>query len=146
MSDEPTPTTDPTTDPTTTPPSLLLPIDDTNPMIIHANTEMALMSLDTDMQACYLQAIQGFANLNLGPIDIEQLTLLLNMENIMALTNSPDEWTQLGTANMWQNTRNAKAFSTDGGNTYYILDGNAITSAVAPTVVTPAPTTDPTTS
>lgn len=120
-----------TTDPpvTTTPPDL--PIDLTNPMVAHANSEVTLAGLDAVTAASYMQAVQGFANLNLTNDDIAQITKLLNMENITPLTTNPSDWTQISDT-LWTNSRNEHVYSQDGGNSYYVMDDlNQVFSVVA---------------
>lgn len=57
---------------------------------------------------------------------IDQLTRLLNFDNLSPLTDGPEEWQDhtdiSGEQPMFQNRRNGKAFSEDGGKTYYLLD------------------------
>lgn len=56
---------------------------------------------------------------------IDQLTRLLSFENLSPLTDDPNEWMDLtGVSDdpQYQNRRNSKAFSNDGGKTYYVLD------------------------
>lgn len=55
----------------------------------------------------------------------EQLYRLLNFDNLSPLTDDPEEWTDRGKLSsrpLWQNNRNSKAFSEDGGKTYWLLD------------------------
>jgi hypothetical protein len=46
---------------------------------------------------------------------------LVRFKPLSPLTASPDEWMEV-TVGMWQSRRQATAFSTDGGKTYYDLD------------------------
>jgi hypothetical protein len=58
-------------------------------------------------------------------VAIEQLNRLLNFENLSPLTSDSGEWidrTEMSSYPLWQSKRNSKAFSEDGGKTYYLLD------------------------
>lgn len=44
-----------------------------------------------------------------------------NFKTLTPITNSPDEWHEVGT-DIWQNTRDSSFFSTDGGKTGYSID------------------------
>ena len=57
--------------------------------------------------------------------DIDVITKLLRQESLSPLTTSPSEWYRhpqmIGTdVEVWQNIRNVRAFSNDGGKTYYL--------------------------
>lgn len=127
MSDQ---TTDPTIpDTPTDPPSLLLPIDEMQPLIIHARREMTLAGTDDATASAYLQAIQGFLNLALpNETAIPEITKLLNTENLTPLTNDPSEWEHDDV--FWWSTRNMNAYSRDGGKTYFILGDQSVKPTV----------------
>lgn len=123
-------TTTPDPDPTPTPTPPLLIIDESQPLIIHARKEISKANIDSTTGDAYLQAIQGFLNLGLkNETAIPQITALLNQTNIAPLTTSQSEWTQISD-NLWASTRNIKAFSQDGGKTYFIMDGLTRQTAV----------------
>ena len=46
---------------------------------------------------------------------------LANFKNLTPLTDNKNEWVEV-IKNLWQNKRNSKAFSKDGGKTYYFLE------------------------
>lgn len=48
---------------------------------------------------------------------------LATYQALMPLTDDPEEWVEVG-YDLWQNSRNSKAFSKDGGKTYTVLDDN----------------------
>lgn len=55
---------------------------------------------------------------------LDLFTRLANFEPLSELTSEPDEWTDVSEAAgipMWQNKRDGKAFSHDGGRTMYTL-------------------------
>lgn len=111
---------DTTTDPSTTPTAPAFTIDYTQPLIAHAVVELNKAGIDEATQINYLFAIQGFVNLQLDETAIQQITVLLNNENLTPLTSDPSEWTSISD-NLWASTRNDKAFSQDGGKTYNYL-------------------------
>ena len=59
---------------------------------------------------------------------INTIAALLNFENLSPITSDPAEWVKHGLAQwdganpIWQNRRNPRIFSTDGGQTHYNLD------------------------
>ncbi len=58
---------------------------------------------------------------------INMLTKLLNFEPLSELTYAPDEWVDVSEMSgepLWQNKRNSKIFSRDGGKTHYSLELN----------------------
>jgi hypothetical protein len=56
-------------------------------------------------------------------LTLEIFNRVVNYKPLSAITNSPDEWMDVG-ENLWQNkrTRQPSLFSTDSGKTYYDLD------------------------
>lgn len=59
----------------------------------------------------------------------EQLMRLLDHENIAPLTNNPAEWEDVSDKSSqpwWQNKRNSKAMSHDGGLTYWLVGGSEV--------------------
>lgn len=66
-----------------------------------------------------LFASQGHSGFS-GGITLELFERLADFQNLSPLTDNPDEWQQHA-EDMWQSRRNSKAFSTDGGKTYYTL-------------------------
>lgn len=131
-----------TTAATTPPVAPSFQVDYANPLIAHAVIELQKAGVDDATTANYLLAIQGFVNLQLDANAIQQITVLLNNENLTAITNDPSEWTELSPT-LWSNTRNDKVFSQDGGKTYnYLSVADRVTST---TYAAPATTTDPTT-
>jgi hypothetical protein len=123
---DPTQTPPPATDAppsdgsSTTPTAPAFTIDYTQPLIAHAVIELQKANVDEATTLNYLFAIQGFVNLQLNETAIQQITVLLNNENLTPLTSDPSEWTQISD-NLWESTRNDKAFSQDGGKTYNYL-------------------------
>jgi hypothetical protein len=60
-------------------------------------------------------------------VAIPTINALLQFKNLRPLTNDPKEWVHHGEeiwgekGGIWQNERNAEAFSKDGGKTYYLI-------------------------
>ena len=57
-------------------------------------------------------------------ISLPILVKLLNQENLTEITNDPTEWMNIKEYSgypHWQNSRNSKAFSEDGGATYTLV-------------------------
>lgn len=87
----------------------------------HAKRELKLLVEDEDFIESYLDIIrvfqaQGHSGVS-ASIFISTLLKLLNFENLTEITNDPTEWVEVG-ENLWQNARNGKLFSRDGGLTY----------------------------
>lgn len=58
---------------------------------------------------------------------IQLLEKLLRFHPLTPLTYEPDEWidqTEISGTPLWQNRRKSDVFSTDGGTTWYCLDGS----------------------
>jgi len=95
----------------------------------HARRELEMVGEDPDVIAWYLTVIEAFEAAGhsggSASVAIPTLNRLLQFQNLMPLTDSPDEWLDrslLGGTLMWQNMRDSSAFSEDGGKTYYLLD------------------------
>ena len=89
-----------------------------------------MLGKDKKSVQLYLDAVSAISDvMDTGDsfIDIvNNLTKVVYFQNISPLTDSPDEWMNVGAMigkqlSMWQSTRNPEAFSTDGGKTYYLL-------------------------
>jgi len=96
----------------------------------HARAELMMLGKDKKSVQLYLDAVSAISDvMDTGDsfIDIvNNLTKVVYFQNISPLTDSPDEWMNVGAMigkqlSMWQSTRNPEAFSTDGGKTYYLL-------------------------
>lgn len=107
--------------------------DEEQNLIKHARRELALFP---DEEADYIESIintvkafcsyRGHSGAS-ASIAVQMVTALLNGNNLMPLTNDPDEWELRAGKDygldydMWQNVRNSKALSMDGGSTYFIV-------------------------
>jgi hypothetical protein len=98
-------------------------------LIKHAQRELALLGEEPDMVRGYLEMIRVFADMRhsggSASVFIPTLNALLQYENLTPLTNDPDEWvdqTGISGTPLWQNKRNSKAMSTDGGAHYTLVE------------------------
>jgi hypothetical protein len=101
-------------------------------LVEHARIELELLGEYQEVIDGFLDVIQAFANMghsgSSAAFAIPTISKLLSFENISPLTDDPDEWQHhseefWGAPNgIWQNKRNSKAFSKDGGKTFYLLD------------------------
>lgn len=90
----------------------------------HAKRELELIGEEPDVIVGYLKVIDAFVGMShsggSAMVAIPVINDLLQFKNLSPLTDNPDEWMDVDNG-MWQNRRNAEAFSTDGGKTYYLL-------------------------
>lgn len=101
-------------------------------LVEHARRELTALNYDQETLDGFLNVIQAFADMGhsggSASIAIPTLNELLQFKNLSPLTNDPNEWIHIaeemwGEADgVWQNIRNGKAFSKDGGKTYTMLD------------------------
>lgn len=100
-------------------------------LVEHARRELALAGNDEDFNESIIKAVEAFASFGhsggSASIAIPMLNDLLQFKNLTPLTNDPEEWQEHspeqwdGEKGVWQSRRNSKAFSDDGGTTYYLL-------------------------
>lgn len=100
-------------------------------MVEHARRELEIIGEEPDVIEGYLKVIQAFADMGhsggSAMVAIPVIGILLNQENLSALTDYPDDWHYHDQSvwgaqgGIWQSKRNSKAFSQDGGKTYYLL-------------------------
>lgn len=110
--------------------------DGEHPLVQHARAELSRFpNEDIDFKESLVNAVKGFVSYrghsgNSAEIAVHMIAALLRGENLMPLTDAPEEWVlhsagQYGTEiDMWQNKRNSKAISEDGGKTYFLVDDN----------------------
>lgn len=98
-------------------------------MVEHARRELDLLGEDEAMKRCILDLMllfssQGHSGFS-AAYTVERFRQLVNFENITPLRPDPGEWLDRsdmsGGQTLWQSTRCADAFSTDGGLSYYRL-------------------------
>lgn len=95
-------------------------------LVNHARRELELIGEDPAYSASLVAAIAAFASFGHsgGSAEVakEQLRKLLNFENLAPITDNPEDWEDRSKENgwpLWQNERNSKLFSEDGGKTYW---------------------------
>lgn len=98
--------------------------EDSN-LVRHAKRELELIGEEQETIDGYLRVIQAFADMGhsggSASVAIPTINELLHYHNLSRLTNRLEEWNEVG-ADLWQNSRNSAAFSTDGGATYHLVD------------------------
>lgn len=92
----------------------------------HAKSELEFSGESKAVINSYLNCIEVMQDLKRNGVSVNEalvnIAKLMMMQNITELSSDPDEWELAGPSqNIWQSKRNAEAFSTDGGRTYYIL-------------------------
>lgn len=96
----------------------------TQSLIEHAKRELKLSHEPDDIVAWYEKMlILCTKESPFSDIPNSQLRLLqrlLQRDVLSELTDNPKEWVRLN-GNVWQNTRDPKSFSYDGGKTYHTL-------------------------
>lgn len=94
-------------------------------LLKHAINELELIREDEWMVKGYLKMVNYFSKMGHsgGSAEVFIMTLqaLLRFEALSPLTNNPNEWSNVADG-LWQSCRQSDAFSTDGGDSYYILD------------------------
>jgi hypothetical protein len=100
-------------------------------LVDHAKRELELIGEEPETIEQYLKIIQAFADCGHSGFSAAHMTgvlhELLQYNNLSLLTDDPDEWMHVAEVTygkpggVWQNIRNSKAFSNDGGKTYYLL-------------------------
>lgn len=98
-------------------------------MVKHAERELSLIDLEESDK--FLEIVRIFASMGHsgGSADVARIVIntLLEQENLSQLTDDPSEWVHHGEdvwgepGGIWQNNRCSRAFSRDGGKTYYLI-------------------------
>lgn len=97
----------------------------------HARIELEKLDEEQVLVDGYSDVVSAFERLtkSLAGDELENAITILNAlfrgEHVSPLTNDPAEWKYFGHSSsegdMWKNTRNPNAFSTDNGETYYLM-------------------------
>lgn len=105
-------------------------LEDSN-LVAHAERELRLSGQteeDPDYAASIVRAVKEFASQRhsggSASVAIEQLHRLLRFETLSPLTSDPDEWedrTEMSGHPLWQNRRDSRAMSEDGGKTWWFV-------------------------
>jgi hypothetical protein len=120
-------------------------------LVEHARRELALLGENDEwFVESIVAAMRGFLGCGhsggSAPIAIDYLTRLLSREALTSLTNDPAEWvdrSEMSGYPLWQNARDSRAMSEDGGKTYWMVDQvpEGETSASATRYVSAEPVT-----
>lgn len=97
-------------------------------MVEHARAELERLGEDPDVIDWYCRVIAEFASYGhsggSAMATIPVVTALLRQEALTPLTADPAEWldhSEISGYPLWQNSRDSRAFSDDGGETYWWL-------------------------
>jgi len=101
-------------------------------LIEHAIRELDLCGQaeeDPGYAACLVAAVAAFASWGhsgeSAQVARQQLALLLDWQTLSPLTDNPEEWedrSEMSGYPIWQNVRNSRAMSEDGGCTYWLVE------------------------
>jgi hypothetical protein len=101
-------------------------------LIDHARRELDLIGLTRDdpkLADSLIAAVEAFAGYGHSggshPWAVDVLTRLLRYEPLTPITSDPAEWQRQGSFDgdpVWQNMRDSRALSSDGGRTYWLVD------------------------
>lgn len=102
-------------------------------LVEHARRELELCGQAAEAPAyaqSIISAVAAFASYGhsggSAAVAIEQLRILLQFRTLSPLTSDPDTWmnvSDVSGSEMWQSRRDPAAFSRDGGQTWYFVDG-----------------------
>lgn len=91
-------------------------------LIEHARRELEILGEEKSTIEGYLKVVKAFADMGhsggSAEVAIPVIEKLLRFENLKPLTNNPSEWedrSEMSGHPLWQNKRNPRFFSTDGG-------------------------------
>lgn len=107
----------------------------TSNLVDHARRELELCGQyeeDPEYSESIIAAVEAFASYDGHSGDSamaarEQLYRLLGFESLSPITSDPDDWVDVGEISgkpLWQNKRDSKMFSQDGGKTWYSVEEN----------------------
>jgi|SRR6185503_2117368 len=100
-------------------------------LVNHARRELELIGEEPETIEWYLSVIQAFADFGhsggSASVAIPVLNELLQFKPLAPLTYEPDEWVRhegcaLGGGDLWQNVRDSRIMSYDGGRTHYNVE------------------------
>jgi hypothetical protein len=101
----------------------------------HARRELTLIGETPAVIDLLVQLVEVFVTWNtIAPkavvTPMQTIQMLLDNKPLTPLTNDPAEWQVVGqrqlfagNMNVWRSIRDPKAYSTDGGKTYWLDDG-----------------------
>jgi hypothetical protein len=98
-------------------------------LVEHARRELTRIGEDADLIEGIVHVVQAFADCRhsggSAPYAIAYLERLLRFEPLSPLTDAPDEWedrAEISRYPLWQNIRDSRAMSGDGGRTYWMVN------------------------
>lgn len=101
-------------------------------LVEHARRELRLSGEDDDVAEGIVHVVQAFADCGhsggSAPFAIAYLEKLLRFQPLTPITSDPSEWIDRSEESgrpFWQNRRDGRAFSEDGGKTWWHLDDSA---------------------
>jgi hypothetical protein len=100
-------------------------------LVAHARRELELIGEEPDVIDWYCRTVREFASYGhsggSASVTIPVLNKLLQYEPLTPLTADPAEWTdrsEMSGYPLWQNARDSRAMSEDGGATYWLVSGS----------------------
>jgi hypothetical protein len=111
-------------------------------LVRHARHELRLIGEDPATIRGLAKVVQAFADMghsgSSAHFAARYLDKLLRFQPLSELTSDPAEWIDrhaegLTSSPLWQSRRNSEAFSTDGGQTYYLLSEQEAAGDIATT-------------
>lgn len=105
-------------------------------LVDHARRELVLIGEDEWLTDGLCKVIAAFAEMGHSGSSAAHSTAvlerLLRFQPLAPLTDDPAEWfdhgEEMGGGPLWQNIRDSRAMSTDGGKTYTLVDEEPVTS------------------
>lgn len=98
-------------------------------LVEHARRELALIGEDQDTTEGIVSVVQAFADCRhsgaSAPFAVAYLERLLRFEPLTPITDDLDEWedrSKISGYPLWQNVRDSRAMSEDGGKTYWLVN------------------------
>lgn len=100
-------------------------------LVDHARRELELIGEEPETIEGYLKVIKAFAKMGhsggSASVAIPVINRLLQFKPLAPLTYEADEWFEhdaeyCGGQPLWQNIRDSRIFSTDGGKTHYNVE------------------------
>lgn len=111
-------------------------------LVSHARRELQRLGEDTDTINGVVSVVQAFADCHhsggSAPFALAYLEKLLRFEPLSPITDDPAEWidrSEMSGSPWWQNLRQSRAMSHDGGKTYWLVEDNVPADGVTPTYV-----------
>jgi hypothetical protein len=111
-------------------------------LVEHARRELTIFGEDPETIDAVVSIVQAFADTGpsggSAPYLIAYLEKLLRFEPLTPLTNDPAEWidrSDISGYPVWQSNRDGRAFSEDGGKTYWLVSEQEAAGSMATTPI-----------